>query len=76
MHYKVLHKETDDEKYFALRALIEQKKCSTIVYVSRTKHILELAKKLTSDGFKALPYNGKMESAGKIANKSNQAEYQ
>ena len=68
LHYTVLHKETDEEKYNALRALIAQKKCPTIVYVSRTKRTYELASKLTSDGFKALPYNGKMESNDKIAN--------
>ena len=68
LHYTVLHKETDEEKYNALRALIAQKKCPTIVYVSRTKRTFELASKLTSDGFKALPYNGKMESNDKIVN--------
>lgn len=68
LHYTVLHKETDDDKYNALRTLVAQKKCSTIVYVSRTKRTFELAEKLTSDGFKALPYNGKMDSNEKIAN--------
>lgn len=68
LHYTVLHKETDEEKYNALRALIAQKNCPTIVYVSRTKRTFELASKLTSDGFEALPYNGKMESNDKIAN--------
>ena len=69
LHYTVLHKETDEEKYNALRALIAQKNCPTIVYVSRTKRTFELASKLTSDGFKALPYNGsKMEANEKIAN--------
>ena len=68
LHYTVLHKETDEEKYNALRTLIAQKNCPTIVYVSRTKRTFELASKLTSDGFKALPYNGKMESNDKIAN--------
>lgn len=68
LHYTVLHKETDEEKYNALRALIAQKNCPTIVYVSRTRRTVELSKKLTSDGFKALPYNGKMESNDKIAN--------
>ena len=68
LHYTVLHKETDEEKYNALRALIAQKNCPTIVYVSRTKRTFELASKLTSDGFKALPYNGKMGSNDKIVN--------
>ena len=68
LHYTVLHKETDEEKYNTLRALIAQKNCPTIVYVSRTKRTIEIASKLTSDGFRALPYNGKMESKDKIAN--------
>ena len=68
LHYTVLHKETDEEKYSALRTLIAQKQCPTIVYVSRTKRTFELASKLTSDGFKALPYNGKMDANDKIIN--------
>ena len=68
LHYTVLYKETDDEKYNALRDLVARKNCPTIVYVSRTKRTFDLAAKLTSDGFKALPYNGKMESGDKIAN--------
>lgn len=68
LHYTVLHKETDEEKYSTLRRLIEQKKCPTIVYVSRTKNTVDLAQKLTSDGFRALPYNGKMDANDKIAN--------
>ena len=66
--YNVLYKETDEEKYFELRNLIEQKRCPTIVYVSRTKRTFELAKKLSSDGFLARPFNGKMEPKDKIEN--------
>lgn len=68
LHYTVLYKETDEEKYDALRDLIAQKSCPTIVYVSRTKRTHELARKLTSDGFSALAYNGKMDSNEKISN--------
>lgn len=68
LHYSVLFKETDEEKYNTLRALISQKNYPTIVYVSRTKRTKELAEKLTRDGFKALPYNGKMDSQEKILN--------
>ena len=42
--------------------------CPTIVYVSRTKRTWELAGKLTRDGYKALPFNGKMDPDMKIAN--------
>ena len=68
MHYTVLHKETDEEKYDALRNLVSQKDCATIIYVSRTRRTTELAEKLTSDGFRALPFNGKMDADEKIAN--------
>ena len=68
LHYTVLYKETDEEKYNALRRLIEQKNCPTIVYVSRTKRTYLLADKLNKDGFTACPFNGKMDSNDKIAN--------
>lgn len=68
LHYSVLYKETDEEKYNALRSLVSAKQCPTIVYVSRPRRTYEIAEKLTSDGFKALPYNGKMEPNDKIAN--------
>lgn len=68
LHYTVLYKETDEEKYAALRDLIAQKDCPTIVYVSRTKRTRELAEKLTGDGFPARPFNGKMDPNDKIAN--------
>lgn len=68
LRYEVLHKENDDEKYTSLRELIEQRNCPTIVYVSRTKRTFEIAGKLCRDGFKALPFNGKMESSQKQEN--------
>lgn len=68
LRYEVVFKATEEEKYFALRDLIEQKNCPTIVYVSRTKRAREIAAKLCEDGFKALPFNGKMDSAEKQKN--------
>lgn len=68
LHYSVIYKENDDEKYAELRNLIQQKNCPTIVYVSRVKRTHKIAAKLTEDGFPALPYNGKMESSEKVAN--------
>lgn len=68
LRYAVLHQETEGEKYNTLRALIEQKDCPTIVYVSRTRRTKQLAEKLTSDGFPARPYNGKMDPSEKVAN--------
>ncbi len=68
LHYTVLYKETEDEKYVALRELIEAKDCPTIVYVSRTRRAEELARKLSSDGFEARPFHGKMPAKEKIEN--------
>lgn len=68
LRYVVLHQETEGEKYNVLRSLIEQRDCPAIVYVSRTRRSRQLAEKLTSDGFPARPYNGKMDPADKIAN--------
>lgn len=68
LHYQVLYKETDDEKYETLRTLIEQKCCPTIIYVSRTKRTRQIAEKLTKDGFSARAFNGKMDSSEKQKN--------
>lgn len=70
LRYDVLYAETEDEKYDFLRNLLFNNPCPTIVYVSRTKKSEELAQKLTHDGIKALPFNGKMEPNEKIANQN------
>lgn len=66
--YSVLYKESEEEKYIELRNLIEKKSCPTIVYVSRTRRTIDLAKKLTADGFPAKPFNGKMSPKDKVEN--------
>lgn len=68
LRYSVIHAETDENKYMKLRSLIAESDCPTIVYVSRTKRTKMLAEKLTRDGYKALPFNGRMDSDEKIAN--------
>lgn len=68
LRYSVIHADTDEEKYMKLRQLIAESPCPTIVYVSRTKRTIDLSNKLTRDGYKALPFNGKMQSDEKIAN--------
>ena len=68
LRYSVIHTDTDDEKYMRLRALIAESSCPTIVYVSRTKRTKQLAEKLSRDGYKALPFNGRMDADEKIAN--------
>lgn len=66
--YTVLEKNDDDEKYSALRDLIADKNCPTIVYVSRTHRAEVLAEKLTIDGLNAKAYHGKMDKKEKSAN--------
>lgn len=68
LRYSVIHVDTDEEKYMKLRSLIAESSSPTIVYVSRTKRTRQLAEKLTRDGLKALPFNGKMNVEDKIAN--------
>ena len=70
LRYSVLHADTADEKYNLLRSLIMGRDCPTIVYVSRTRRTRQLAEHLTSDGIRALPFNGKMEAAEKVKNQN------
>ena len=70
LKYKVFEKGNDEEKYQALRDLIEEKNCPTIIYVSRTKRAFQLAQKLREDGFNAKPYHGKMDVKEKTSNQN------
>ncbi|ASB49224.1 RecQ family ATP-dependent DNA helicase [Alkalitalea saponilacus] len=66
--YKVLPKETDEEKYQAIRHLVDGKNCPTIVYVSRTRLATKLAQRLSDDGYAAKAYHGKMDKQEKSEN--------
>lgn len=70
LHYNVFEKDNEEEKYQAIRDLIEEKNCPTIIYVSRTRKAFSLAERLTKDGFNAKPYHGKMEAKEKTANQN------
>lgn len=70
LKYAVLHAETEDEKYNLMRNLLIGNPKPTIVYVSRTKKTVELAQKLSRDGYTALPFNGKMDANEKILNQN------
>ena len=70
LQYKVIHVDSDYEKYAKLRELLGESACSTIIYVSRTKRTIELAYRLSRDGMKALPFNGKMQPDDKIKNQN------
>lgn len=68
LRYSVIHAETNEEKYQKLRSILSVKKCPTIVYVSRTKRTFELASRLCRDGYRALPFHGKMNADEKSEN--------
>ena len=68
LHYKVLAKGSDEEKYQATRELIEEQDRPAIVYVSRTRRAEKLAERLTTDGLNARPFHGKLDAAEKVAN--------
>jgi ATP-dependent DNA helicase RecQ len=70
LQYKVFEKGNEEEKYQAIRDLIEEKNCPTIIYVSRTRKAYLLAERLTEDGFNAKPYHGKMDVKEKTANQN------
>lgn len=70
LQYKVFEKGDEEEKYQAVRDLIEEKNCPTIIYVSRTRKAYTLAERLTEDGFNAKPFHGKMDAKEKTANQN------
>ena len=71
LQYKVFEKRDEEEKYLALRDLIESKDCPTIIYVSRTRKAYLLAERLLKDGFRAKPYHGKMDKQEKSENQDS-----
>lgn len=70
LRYSVFEKEGEEEKYNALRNLIEERNCPTIVYVSRTRQATKVSMRLQDDGFNARAFHGKMEAAEKIENQN------
>jgi len=68
LHYKVIPKENDDDKYATIRHLLDAKPCPSIIYVSRTRRAYQLAERLTNDGYEAKAYHGKMDKQEKSAN--------
>lgn len=68
LSYKVIPKDNDEDKYDALRNLIDGKNCPTIIYVSRTRRTYQIAERLSNDGYLAKPYHGKMDKQEKSEN--------
>lgn len=71
LKFEVVEKSKDEEKYAALRSLIEAKNCPTIVYVSRTRRAELLAERLNKDGFDARAYHGKKDKSEKTDNQDS-----
>ena len=68
LQYRVFSKGDEEDKYQAVRDLIEEKNCPTIIYLSRTRKAYNLAERLTADGFNAKAYHGKMDKQEKSTN--------
>src|SRR5690606_5555351 len=71
LQYNVLEKGDEEQKYQAVRDLIEVKNCQTIIYVSRTQKANKLAERLNADGVSAKPYHGKMDKQEKSENQDS-----
>lgn len=71
LQYQVFEKGNEEEKYQALRDLIELKNCPTIIYVSRTRKAYKLAERLSVDGYESKPYHGKMDKKEKSVNQDS-----
>ena len=70
LHYRVFAKNSDEDKYLAVRDLLEERTCPAIIYVSRTRKADDIAARLNADGFHALPFHGKMSVTDKTANQN------
>lgn len=66
LHYSVLYRANNEEKYQTLRSLVMENRCPTIVYVTRTKTAEDLATRLARDGVEALAFHGQMETRVKV----------
>ncbi|RZS95317.1 RecQ family ATP-dependent DNA helicase [Cecembia calidifontis] len=68
LRFEVVERNKEEEKYLALRDLLEAKACPSIIYVSRTRKAFDLAQRLNKDGIPARAYHGKMDKTEKNQN--------
>lgn len=66
LHYTVLYRTNNEDKYQTLRELLAENPSPSIVYVTRTKTAENIADKLRKDGFSAKAFHGQMDSRVKI----------
>ena len=71
LEYRVHNCRDENDKYSKLRDLIESCDCPVIVYVSRTRKATELAQRLSSDGYSAKEFHGKMDIQIKTRNQND-----
>jgi len=70
LHYRIIPIKDNKTKYQELLRLLDEAEGPVIIYVTRVKACSKLANKLSSDGYNALPYHGKMERDEKIENQN------
>lgn len=70
LKFEVVERNKEEEKYIALRDLLEAKQCPSIIYVSRTRKADLLAERLNKDGFDARAFHGKMDKSEKTSNQN------
>ncbi len=68
--YQVFKRGNEDDKYNAVRNLLDEEDVPAIIYVSRTRRAYLLAERLTTDGYSAKPYHGKMDPKEKTENQN------
>lgn len=68
LSYRVIHVENGTERYARLRELLEAAEGPSIVYVATVREARELAAALNADGFEAVAFAGRMDTAEKTAN--------
>ena len=67
LRYEVVHCDTGEDKYRALRDFIAETKEPIIIYTSRTRRAEILAERLSRDGFSTKAYHGQMNPVDKVA---------
>jgi ATP-dependent DNA helicase RecQ len=66
LHYTVLYRADEEDKYKTLRDLLNDSSCPAIVYVTRTKTAENIAAKLCDDGLNARAFHGQMDTLVKV----------
>ncbi len=71
LHYTVLYRAGNEEKYQTLRDLLMGSSGPAIVYVTRTRAAEDIAARLVRDGLDARAFHGQMETRVKVQNQDD-----